>query len=269
MPDVLDRFGEQLRLAEQRHYGQRAATTPAARTRRWSLTRRRGLLLGLTALIVSAPAAALVSPWNPTVGRPGIDEPTVPPSSAPYASTATVSLGILRRAQTATDRAVATPVLRALGHPLGGVQLDGVRALPDGWVLAPADVIDTGREPSTNQLCITNGAAIGCENAADVEKVGVSVLAANASRTKITGVVPDRVERVRFVTTHGTATQVDVRNNFYTLAVAETQPARMIPAPKSPTYTGPDQIPSPPTPIAGTLEWLDDTGHVIGPRPAR
>jgi hypothetical protein len=269
MPDVLDRFGEQLRRAEQRHYGQRAVTTPAARTRRWPLTRRRGLLLGLAALIVTAPAAALVSPWNPTVGRPGIDEPTVPPSSAPYASTATESLGILRRPQTATDRAAATPVLRALGHPVGGVQLDGVRALSDGWVLAPVGVVDTGREPRANQLCITNGAAIGCGNATDIDKVGVSVLAANARQTKITGVVPDRVERVRLVTTHGTTTEVDARNNFYTLSVAETQPTRMIPAPKSPTYTGPDQIPSPPTPIAGTLEWLDDTGHIIGPRSAR
>lgn len=269
MPDVLDRFGEQLRLAEQRHYGARASTASTARPRWWRRTRRRGLLLGLIAVVVAAPAVALVGPWTPTVGRPGINEPTIPPSSAPYASPAAAALGVLRRPQTAADRAAATPVLRALGHPVGGVQLDGVRALSNGWVLVPADVIDTGREPSTNQLCITNGKAIACQDAADVEQAGVSVVAANASQTRITGLVPDRVVRVRFVTTTGTVTEVGARNNFYSLSVAETQPTRMIPAPKPPTYKGPDRIPSPPTPIGGSLHWLDDARHIVGPRHVR
>lgn len=266
MPDFLERYGEQLRLAEQRHYGA-AAVTRSPRRRR--VTRRRGLLALLVALLIAAPAAALVGPWNPTVGRPAIDEPTVPPSSAPYSSDAVASFEILRRAQTERDREVAEPLLRALGHPVGGVQLDGVRALPDGWILAPARIVDTGRAASTNQLCITNGSAIACSNARQADDVGVGLSAANAHQTKIAGLVPDRVARVRFVTRNGTRTTVAARNNFYSLTVNETMATRMIPAPKDRHYTGPDRIPSPPTPIGGTLIWLSADDRAIGPRPAR
>ncbi len=66
----------------------------------------------------------------------------------------------------------------------------------------------------------------------EVTKVGVSALAANASQTTITGLVPDRVVRVRLITTNGTVTEVTAHNNFYALSVDETQPTTMIPAPK-------------------------------------
>lgn len=265
MPDLLERYGEQLRLAEQRHFGAGAV----ARSPRGRLRGRRGLLALFGALLIAAPAAALVGPWDPTVGRPGIDQPMVAPSSAPYSSDAVVSFAVLRREQTHRDREVAEPLLRALGHPVGGVQLDGVRALPDGWILAPASIVDTGRRASTNQLCITNGTAIACSDARRADDVGVSVTAANAHQTTIAGLVPDRVARVRFMTTNATRITADARNNFYSLAVNETMPTRMIPAPKDRHYTGPDRIPSPPTPIGGALTWLDADGRVIGPRRAR
>ena len=266
MPDFLDRFGEQLRLAEQKHYGTTEFTSRHGLSRR---TRRRGLFAAVAALVIAAPAAALVSPWNPTVGRPGIDEPIVPPSSAPVATDAKAALAILRREQTTADREAAAPLLRALGHPVGGVQLDGVRALGAGWILAPAEVVDVGREPSTNQLCMTNGEGIACGNAADADTRGVGMSAANDRVTRVTGVVPDRVARVRFVTTNGTVAEVDARNNFYVLTVDETMPTRMIRGPKDPKYTGPEMLPSPPTPIGGTVQWLDAAGRVIGPERLR
>lgn len=266
MPDLLERYGEQLRLAEQRHFGARAV---ARSPRRRRPAGRRGLLALLGALLIAGPAAALVGRWDPTVGRPGIDEPVVAPSSAPYSSAAMVSFAVLRRKQTQRDRDIAEPLLRALGHPVGGVQLDGVRALADGWILAPASTVDTGRHTSTNQLCITDGTVIACSDARRADDAGVSVTAANAHQTTIAGLVPDRVARVRFTTTNATRVTADARNNFYSLAVNETMPTRMIPAPKARTYTGPARIPSPPTPIGGALTWLDADGQVIGPRPAR
>lgn len=267
MPDLLDRLGEQLQLAEQRHYG--PAVMPSAPRRRRP-TRRRGLLIVLAALVVVAtPAAALISPWGPTVGRPGIDEPTIPPSSAPVSSKAKAALAVLRREQSATDRAVAAPLLKALGHPVGGVQLDAVRALSQRWILAPAELLDTGRATISDQLCITNGEAVACSKAADADTIGVGVSAANADTTTLAGLVPDRVATVRFVTTNGTTLKVNAHNNFYSLTVDETMPRRMIPAPKASTYNGPTMIPSPPTPIGGTLDWLDARGRVIGPQRAR
>ena len=175
----------------------------------------------------------------------------------------------MRREQTAADRAVATPLLTALGHPLGGVQLDTVRALSQRWILAPAELLDTGRGTTSDQLCITNGEAVACSKAADVDTTGVGVSAAYADTTVLAGLVPDRVATVRFVTTNGTPVKVNAHNNFYSLSVGETMPRRMIPAPKASTYNGPAMIPSPPTPIGGTLDWLDADGRVIGPQRAR
>ncbi len=266
MADLLGRLGEQLQLAEQRHYG--PAVMPSAPRRRRP-TRRRGLLIVLAALVVATPAIAVVNPWNPTVGRPGINEPTIPPSSAPVSSTAKAALAILRREQTATDRAVAAPLLEALGYPVGGVQLNAVRALSKRWILAPAELLDTGRGTASDQLCMTNGEAIACAKAANVDKSGVGVLAANADTTVLAGLVPDRVATVRFVTSNGTPVKVNAQSNFYSLSVDETMPRRMIPAPKASTYNGPAVIPSPPTPIGGTLDWLDADGRIIGPQRAR
>ena len=264
MADLLDRLGEQLQLAEQRHYG---GAAPATRRRR--LTRHRGLLIVVAALDVATPAIALVSPRSPTVGRPGIDEPMVPPSSSPVSSKAKAALAILRREQTVADRTVATPLLKALGHPLGGVQLEAIRALSAQWILAPAELLDTGRGTTSDQLCITNGEAIACSKAADVNTIGLGVSGANADTTKLAGLVPDRVATIRFVTTDGTTVKVSAHNNFYSLSVDETMPRRMIPAPKASTYNGPATIPSPPTPIGGTLDWLDARGRIIGPQRER
>jgi hypothetical protein len=42
------------------------------------------------------------------------------------------------------------------------------------------------------------------------------------------------------------------------------RPARR-PVKAPPSYNGADTIPGPPTPVAGTLQWLDGDGNVVGP----
>lgn len=264
MPDFLDRFGDQLRAAQE----PRTQEAPS-RSRRLSFGRprsigvRRGLLVGFAALGLAAPALAVVQPWNPVLGRPSVDGP-VASDSTQVARSAVDVLAVLRRPQSAQDRTDAAPRLQAIGNQIDNVQTASIRALTGEWILVPANTVQTGSAQTTSeQLCITNGDVVACGPAATVSQSGVGLRGATKSGTTLVGLVPDGVARVRFTPATSKAVEVDVQSNFYAVSVPETAPAASVNAPKG--YDGPTTIPGPPTPIEGTVDWLSNDGQVVGP----
>ena len=265
MPDFLDRFGDQLRNAQPAPslQGTQPPTASPARSRRL----RRSAAAAFVVLGVAAPALAVVQPWNPVLGRPDIDGP-VATDSAPVADAAVDALAVLRRPQTTEDQAVAATKLRAIGNQIDDVQTAAIRTLRNGWILVPANTVKTGPDTaSSDQLCITNGGVVACAPAASAGQTGVALISANATETRLVGLVPDHVARIRFTLADGRSLESDVGSNFYELAVPEVAPATSIKAP--PGYDGPSTIPAPPRPIAGTVSWLNSNGQVIGPTPRR
>jgi hypothetical protein len=262
MPDFLDRFGDQLRTA-QAAANLRETQRSASRGRSRRL--RRSSLATLVVLGVAAPALAVVQPWNPVIGRPDIDGP-VATDSTPVADAAIDALAVLRRPQTAEDQAAAATKLSAIGNQINDVQTAGIRALRNGWVLVPANTVKTGPdEASSSQLCITNGGVVACSPAASAGETGVALVSASATETRLVGLVPDGVARVRFTRADGGFVESDVQSNFYDLSVPEVAPTASVKAPAG--YDGPSTIPAPPRPIAGSVSWLNGDGQVIGPTP--
>lgn len=262
MPDFLDRFGDQLRNAET---PARLPETQRPASHERSRRLRRSGLAALVVLGVAAPALAVVQPWNPVTGRPDIDGP-VATDSTPVADAAVDVLAVLRRPQTAEDQAAASTKLRAIGNQINDVQTAGIRALHNGWILVPANTVKTGAaEASSGQLCITNGGVVACAPAASVDGTGVALVSANATETRLVGLVPDGVVRVRFTRADGGSVESDVGSNFYDLSVPEVAPAASVKAPAG--YDGPSTIPAPPRPIAGTVSWLSSNDQLIGPTP--
>lgn len=257
MPDFLDRYGDQLRAAQLRpHRSLRSRVPPARRT----------LLISLGVLAIAAPAVAVVRPWDPTLGRPGVDDGSATKTSAPAPEAARDVMAVLRRPQTADDRAKAAPLLRTVDAQFTGVQTDSIRALRDGWALVPTASVATGSGRSLEEaLCITDGEGPVCGSASAVRARGVSMTAASATATTVVGLVPDGVARVRFTPVKGRATTVEASSNFFSLSVPQTKPREMIAAPKDESWTGPAMIEGPPMPVAGSLEWLAADGSVVGP----
>jgi hypothetical protein len=245
----------------------RHAAARERRRKRWYLGGpRRGVVVGLAALAVAAPALAITQPWNPELSRPGIDD-SVKTDSSPVSASAREALEVLRRPQTPEDRAKTAPLLTTVGagNQVDGVQTASIRLLADGMALVPAKTVGTG--PSTtskDQLCLTDGKSITCGSANSVGTSGITGIAASRTRTRYTGLVPDGVARVRFTPRTGGVAEVAVSSNFYSLSVPQTAPPRMIDAPEG--FDGPSRIPGPPMPVAGTIEWLDENGHVVGPK---
>jgi hypothetical protein len=259
MSDFFDRYGAQLRAVQ--------ATPATGTTRRNMLARapRRGVLAGIAALVVAAPALAITQPWNPDIGRPGIDRP-VSTDGSDVTAAARDRLAVLRRGQVAEDREKATPLLKGVvGDTVEGVQLSGVRALRDTWALVPAKTVHTGpAETKSDQLCFTDGQEITCGGAASLSTAGIGgVTASPTDGTTYTGLVPDGVTQVRFTPASGVPTTVDVSSNFYELNIPRLAPERLIDAPAG--YKGPAKIPGPPLPVSGSLQWLDPAGAVVGP----
>lgn len=256
--DFLDRLGDDLRAAV------------VARQQRGPVRKRRLRRSGLVALVglaVAAPALAVVQPWNPTLGRPGIDE-SVSTADQPVIPTAEKRFAILRRTQTATDRQEAAPLLGTVAKEVSGVQTDSIRSLTPGWALVPVTAYRTAPDRSESDgLCITNGEAIACGSAAAASENGVSMTSAGSEGTRFTSLVPDGVARVRFTPDGGDPVEAVVSSNFVTIRVPDVQPEHLIPAPKG--YDGPSMIPGPPLPVAGTVEWIDENGRVLGPAQKR
>jgi hypothetical protein len=257
VPDFLDRYGQQLAAAQLRpRRTLRSRVRPARRT----------LLISLGVLAIAAPAVAVVRPWEPTLGRPGVDDGSATTSSAAAPLSARDVMAVLRRAQTADDRAKAAPLLRTVDAQFTGVQTNSIRALRDGWALVTTASVAAGPGRSLDDaLCITDGEGIACGSASAVRDRGVSMIAASATATTVVGLVPDEVARVRFTPSQGRASTVEASSNFFSLSVPQTKPRDMIAAPKDESWTGPTMIEGPPMPVAGTLEWLAADGRVVGP----
>jgi hypothetical protein len=258
MPDFLDRYGAQLHAAQSR-----SAALGPRRTPR-TVARRRAALIALAVLVLAAPALALTRPWDPVLGRPDIDGGTPSTSAAPLVVSVRDSLAVLRREQTEQDRRLAEPLLRALNPRTEGVQLEGVRALRDGYALIPVKRVEIAPNRHIDDaICLSDGASLGCHPAQSVPETGVVMLSTTETQTRIWGVVPDGVARVRFEPEGHAPVETTVEANFFGLSVDALEPARRVPAP--PGYPGPSMIPGPPTPVSGVVRWLDEHGRVVGP----
>jgi hypothetical protein len=216
---------------------------------------RRGPAVVLAALLIGVPAAtATVGGWDPfdDAGR----NPRIPAPSAGQRSAAPAligTLGVLRREQTDADRGVdAEEAARAYSASAGyqGAQLKSVRLLDAqrGIVLIPfergAVPLDAQGRPSRafppetymNVACLFEHTAdgfagIGCHTAQKI-RLGRAI---SSGSDRVTGLVPDGVDRVRLVR-GDTTTEAPVQNNLF---VAEgTEPPLQV-------------------------EWLRDDGSLI------
>ena len=262
MPDFLDRFGDQLHAAQ--------IVAPAAEQHGLiaKLHRRRSVMIGTVAIAIAAPGAALavLQPWQPQLSRPGVDQPVNTDASA-VSDAASSAFAVLRRAQTASDRANATPLIKAIGmgNQLDRVQTDGIRMVAPGWALVPAKVAQTrpGGATAQDQICLTDGNEVGCTNAETADANGVGILTASKTETHLTGLVPDGVARIRFTPESGAAVEALTAGGFYDLTVSSARAVSAVKAP--PGYDGAATIPGPPAPAPGKLTWLDARGKVVGP----
>ncbi len=264
MSDFLDRFGDQLAAAE----GRATSSVQDADLRSGRLRRRRRLVLSALAasVAVAAPALAITTPWNPSLERTGIDQPVTATNAAVSAS-AVDALGVLRRVQSEADRERAAPLVRAIGagNQVDDVQTDGIRSVATGWALVPAKSMQSGPglNANTDVLCLTDGQSVGCSPTSSAITNGVGVVSASPTKTSIAGLVPDGVSAVRFMPDGGNPVKVTVASNFFSLSVSQNARGKTIKAP--PGYEGGSEIPAPPMPVNGTLQWLDNDGNVIGP----
>jgi hypothetical protein len=206
--------------------------------RRLQVPRRRGPAIALAALIVAVPtAAATVAGWNP------FDDPGANPRfPAPSTSNRDLdpdllaTLGVLRRAQTDTDRGPkgsrGAAAFRLPGYK--GVKLDGIRLVDEerGVVLVPFERIPVpsdsqgrplpGFDPATytNAVCLfertSDGfAGIGCHTAGKIR----AGRALSTGSGKVSGLVPDGVAEVRLI--HGDdATAAAVHDNYFSADAA-------------------------------------------------
>jgi hypothetical protein len=255
MSDFLDRYGDELR------------TTLLARgrqSRRRLRIVRRGWIAALAVLVVATPAVAVTRLWQPLLGRDD-GAGTVTATQAPVAKSATEALGLLRRAQTDTDRANAAPLLRILGPHQNEVQTADVRSPAAGWALIPLNAVDEGPNgTATNQICLADTTGMVCTPANMIATHGLLSSDVGASSTTLAGLTPDGVSQVRFTPDNGDPVQTNVTDNFFELHIASTTPqGTVVVPPDVAAKTGHTTAPAPPAPAPGTLEWLDANGQVI------
>lgn len=264
MTDFLDRYGEQLRAAQPEAPAHAWAKVRAAVLRFHGLRRRHKVTLGvLAALAVAAPAAAIVAPWQPSLYRPGVDDP-VATSDDPVSADASSWLGVLRRSQTAQDRAASAPALRRVGAGdlADGVQTAGIRSLAKGWALVPVTSVKGASGNAKPGLCLANAKQLACGQNDMIKRVGMGGASASPTQTEFIGLVPDGVAQVRFTPLTADPISVDVSSNFYVLTVPGSGSSGPVKPP--PDYNGP-KIAPPPMPLGGQIEWLDEAGNVVGP----
>jgi len=266
----LDRYEQQLIQASATLQAAQPITpAPVARRRGRRLTRR-GFAIGVVLIAVAAPAAALVQPWDPILGRGGQD--TITSSSAAIDRSALAAYALLRRPQTERDRRLAEPLLRRLGRPLDQVQLAAVRAIQPGLAVVAVNTIDVpgGSGADGPQICVLRAEVIGCNPVARAIANGVLTLSASKDSTRYEGLVPDGVKRVRFtVASSGATTTADVVDNYVRLTIPQIGAATTVTVPNPDGSPAGRTMPGPPTPVPGTLTWLDDANRVVGPRDSR
>ncbi len=151
-----------LEHAAQQQTADRAGSPRSAHPRARRV--RRGALPGSLALLASATALAATHPWSPTLGGPHRGHPTT--STSPVPSTELRLLGVLRRPQTAADRApaVQTTLRFLVAAEQHGVRTASIRnlgaspAAPDRAIIAFSlthEGLTDGTVPgASNDVCL-------------------------------------------------------------------------------------------------------------------
>ncbi|MEJ7787724.1 MAG: hypothetical protein WKF96_23220 [Solirubrobacteraceae bacterium] len=222
MNDFADRLEAELRTAADRRNDRFLSRV---------LRSSRILVLGiLAALVISVPATALVTGWQPQLGTSKTPGPSTTADAPPAAQLS--QLGVLRRSQTDTDRgAAAINALRYFPQDLDGVRLRFVRVVDvaDGAppiVLAPVARAGGGKDtlaaPSrANVLCafaaepnptgdsgFGDGGGFGCYSDADIAS-GRAILGLG---DRVYALAPDGARKV---TVAKGAEPVLVKDNVY------------------------------------------------------
>jgi hypothetical protein len=254
---------------------ERAVARRAPARRRWRPSRRIALL-AVGALIVTASAVAATGAWHPILGDDHRGHPQ--PAQTPVPPDQVAALGVLRRAQTDSDRDTdVQALLRLLPRvSINGVHTDAIRVLrrrPDGvTILVPAVRVgqhDAGR-PSTvrhDLLCVLtgvtstrtvtvkdrdgnqrtipapSGAGQVCGDLRQLHTTGIGASGTRTDRGWITGaLVPDGVARVIIRLRNNRHLSAAVHDNYYEI------------------NTGNELAP------AWGARWLDAHGHTISHR---
>jgi hypothetical protein len=263
MTDFLDRYSDQLRAAQVARSTAAPSRTAAIAAKFGGMRRGRRVALVLVAVLGAAvPAAAIVAPWQPSLHRPGLDDPVTTDAGTPGSSLSSW-LAVLRRPQTEQDRSQSASVLQTVGagNQVQGVQTAGIRSLAPGWALVPATSL-TGSAGAGPALCLVSSEAVTCGHDDAITTTGLLSVSAGSTETTFAGLVPDGVAQVRFTPVGGNPVVADVRSNFYELRFGST--AASTPVTPPPGYSG-KKIPAPPMPAQGRIEWLDGAGKVVGP----
>ena len=266
-----------LEHAAQQQTADRAGSPRSAHPRARRV--RRGALPGSLALLASATALAATHPWSPTLGGPHRGHPTT--STSPVPSTELRLLGVLRRPQTAADRApaVQTTLRFLVAAEQHGVRTASIRnlgaspAAPDRAIIAFSlthEGLTDGTVPgASNDVCLvfpvllasqtstitdahgqprtvtTYGgpaAAQSCGNAQQLQQGAIRQAAQIGPGLYWFGLVPDGVHTVQIHAATGHTTSVAVHDNFFdALLGTATKPPR-----------------------GATFSWLDANGHRFG-----
>jgi hypothetical protein len=236
----IESFEDQLVEAAREQRDARWRYRAARFTRRVLPRGRRGPAVVLAALLIGVPAAtATVGSWDPfddSDRNPHIPAPSAGQRAAAPELVAT--LAVLRREQTDADRGVDTKeAARAFSASAGyrGAQLKSVRLLDAqrGIVLIPfergAVPLDAQGRPSRafppetymNVACLFEQtgdgfAGIGCHTAQKI-KLGRAI---SSGSGRVTGLVPDGVDRVRLIRGDRTS-EAPVQSNLFVAEGAE------------------------------------------------
>lgn len=195
--------------------------------------RRRPALFGVGAVLLTGTAVAATTPWAPTVGDPNIGHPTLAASEPPAA--AMERLDVLRRPQSDADRGPrAQAMLKTLGSELvDGVRPTSVRLLgvsgSGSTLLFSAETAGPGENAQRDVICFvtttdvdstpnpTQGSAYGrvCGGERELaagQMIGVWPL--SDSKLRVTGLVPDGVQKVVIPLKAGEAVAAVSNNAF-------------------------------------------------------
>jgi len=263
LPEVEQRLVD---AAEHRFADRRSVATRRPRF----LRSTKLLLAGCASLAVAVPAVAATRPWEPLLGKPSVDGRSPRTTQEAIPAQQRALLGVLRRAQTETDRSAATlGLLEPLAPTTDGVRLQGIRLL-GGSAGAPAVALvpvarlykrlpdQGGQLLAQDALCLTDHSSVVCATTEQLRAGGLMGSAGNYSY----GLVPDGVASVRFTLPDGQTQTVAVVENFFE---AELQAI-----PEHPTgaqitlfqQRDPDSDPPRDRPTA-TITWLDSDGRAV------
>lgn len=220
MSNFFTELEEQLRSAGD----VRAATVHRTRTRT-----RKGTVIGLVAVVVSAPAVAASTGWHPFLGDG--TKPAPASAATPVPDTQEKLLAVLERKQNDADREAARTALRFLSRDVDGVRTGGIRALsvpsaPGPVILIPVERYDVDspglpagaphRTPKRDGLCLfaedpQDGGGWSCFSAAQVAD-GDAVAGIGSTRY---GLLPNGIKTLEIDYSTGKTIRVPVEDNAF------------------------------------------------------